>query len=764
MKIHRMTAAFGALRQQTLELEDGLNIIEIPNEGGKSTWAAFLRAMLYGIDTKERDKKGVIAEKNRYQPWEGGSMEGSVDLSWQGREITLRRTSKANAPMGQFQAVYTGTESTVPGLTADSAGELLTGVGREVFERSAFVGQGTMAVSGSAELERRVSAIVSSGQEDVSFSEAEQRLRDWRNRRQSNQKNGMIPRLEEEKARTAATLERLEGANRQAAAARAQIRTLEGERMALEREAKAHRALAGARLKAQLEEAGEELSQAEEALAGVRRERSRFGTPPDEARLREMQGELAYLNTLDANIRQARREEESAQPLPAEIDHPVFAGMEPSAAWAKARADAREAAGCLERGSPILAVLAAAGILLLAVLGTVLIYLFAAEYPILYAVPAVACVLALCGVGIRLAAGSRKRTARAQHILDLYGVQTPEEIPDQAEEYAAQWETAGQARREAAARTAALERLAVEREELREQLLETTHAFAPEVTDLYGVSAAVSRALGLGEKEKSAALRVESARRVFQALSAQGAPEGGEAPAQAPVRSEQETAARLNAVREELSRLNETLAMAQGEMNTLGDPAALQARLGELGEELGLRREEYAALTAAMEGLEEANAQLQARMSPALNARAGEILSRLTGGRYDQVSLTREFEALAGRKGEVSSRRPLALSRGTADQIYLAVRLALCELALPGEDPPPLVLDDALVNFDDERLALALDLLRELAGQRQILLFTCQSRERLILTGAPGVHVRRWKSGDADAERCFSCNPGRGDV
>lgn len=43
----------------------------------------------------------------------------------------------------------------MPGLTADSAGELLTGVGREVFDRSAFVGQSAMAVTGSAELERR---------------------------------------------------------------------------------------------------------------------------------------------------------------------------------------------------------------------------------------------------------------------------------------------------------------------------------------------------------------------------------------------------------------------------------------------------------------------------------------------------------------------------------------------------------------------------------------------------------------------------------
>ena len=83
-------------------------------------------------------------------------------------------------------------------------------------------------------------------------------------------------------------------------------------------------------------------------------------------------------------------------------------------------------------------------------------------------------------------------------------------------------------------------------------------------------------------------------------------------------------------------------------------------------------------------------------------------------------------------------RSVLSLSRGTADQVYLAVRLAVCQLCLP--DRPPVVLDDALAAFDDHRLALALDLLRELAGQQQVLLFSCQAREGALLEGAPGVH------------------------
>ena len=79
MLIHRMSAVFGRLRNETLQFHDGLNIIEAPNETGKSTWCAFLTAMLYGINSRERDKAGFIAEKNRYAPWDGSSMAGRLD-------------------------------------------------------------------------------------------------------------------------------------------------------------------------------------------------------------------------------------------------------------------------------------------------------------------------------------------------------------------------------------------------------------------------------------------------------------------------------------------------------------------------------------------------------------------------------------------------------------------------------------------------------------------------------------------------------------
>lgn len=93
--------------------------------------------------------------------------------------------------------------------------------------------------------------------------------------------------------------------------------------------------------------------------------------------------------------------------------------------------------------------------------------------------------------------------------------------------------------------------------------------------------------------------------------------------------------------------------------------------------------------------------------------------------------------------GDPLYRDAALLSAGTADQLYLATRLAICDLVLPADRAVPIVLDDALANFDDERCAAALRWLRQEAERRQILLFTCHSREAEFFAGDAGVRIQR---------------------
>ena len=356
--------------------------------------------------------------------------------------------------------------------------------------------------------------------------------------------------------------------------------------------------------------------------------------------------------------------------------------------------------------------------------------------------------LALAALSVLALRRARQAEGRAKARLEHYGVGEPEGIAPLAEDYRRRRAEADGAREEAArVRTALADRMA-RRENSRADVLNFVRGFAPEVSDLFGCSAALSRALGLEEQRKLAQTRLEGARRLYETLRDQGgrALTGPEETPASPEGDPEETARRLAAVEDGWKRASGELERAAGEQQAMGDPARLQARREELRGALEQARWECRAIETALDALKKANARLQERFSPALNARAGRWMERLTGGRYQAVTLDRALQASVEERDGVIPRPLLALSQGTMDQLYLAVRLAICELVLPGEEPCPLVLDDALANFDDGRLALALDALCQLAGERQVLLFTCHGREAEYLAGRPEVTAAHLQS------------------
>ena len=141
--------------------------------------------------------------------------------------------------------------------------------------------------------------------------------------------------------------------------------------------------------------------------------------------------------------------------------------------------------------------------------------------------------------------------------------------------------------------------------------------------------------------------------------------------------------------------------------------------------------------------MDSANTELQSRFSPALGRRAAEIFAQLTEGRYSGVVLDRNLHLDAEPAGDSVYRDAAFLSAGAADQPYLAVRLAICDLVLPAEKQIPIILDDALANFDDRRCAAALRYLKEAAKTRQVLLFTCHSREADFFAGDGEVFIQQ---------------------
>ena len=628
MIIRHMQGTFGTLDGEQLRLDTGLNIIYAPNESGKSTWCAFLRAMLYGIDTSQRARAGFVPDKQKYAPWSGKPMAGELELEQDGKCITIRRWTEAkSAPMRAFSAVYTGTDIPVPGLTATDAGEQLTGVSAEVFQRSAFIGQGGLVVTGTPELERRISAIVTSGEEASSYTEADAQLRAWLRRRRSGQ-HGALPELEQRIADTETQLHRLERNAQEQAACAAELRETEAE-----------------------------LQTVTDQMNAARQRQRR-------AALSSMGEEKSNLRTLEQALEQARRDAAAKRTA---LEQTHFGVQTPDEAGETAERDAQRAQALSDTaahgGKPYFWIAA----LVLAALCAVLGYLVA--QPLYYAAIALA---AAALVLLIAAANGRQRAQQASaalgKLLRSYGAQDADGIYYQAEVHRAAYRACAAAMETERRAAAALEDAREHQCETHERLLQSLDFES-----------------GTGE---AAAL--------YQRRSA------------------------LESVR---TRLRTQQAQLTGAALAVGDPMALRCEHAQLLER------QYAALALAIETLGRADAELQSRFSPQLAQKAADYMDYLTGGRYDELVLARDLSAKARSVDDPTPRDTAYLSAGTADLLYLSVRLALCELTCPTDDPCPLVLDDTLVNFDDARARRAMALFREIAQHRQVILFTCHERD-----------------------------------
>lgn len=540
MIILSMTATFGKLEHQTLRLESGLNIIDAPNEWGKSTWCAFLMAMLYGLDTRERTTKTTLAEKERYAPWSGSPMSGRLELLWRGRHITIERRSKGRTPMGEFRAYETDSGLPVPELTAANCGQTLLGVERSVYARGGFLRSTEMPVTLNEELRSRLNALVTTGDDTGTAEALGEKLKELKNRCRYH-RSGLIPQGEARQAELEAQLQQ-------------------------------HQAL-----QAQQQEIQRRIGQLEQERETEQEENNR-------ALEQALQAELAAQERCQGLERQ--REELANRTAPPVAKNPL------RPVW-------------LTLGAALLA--AGAGLALLQ-------WLWA---------------LALVPLGaVLLAAGCLSKPKPTEQ----------EPLPPELD---AQLEQARQIYRNARIRV---------------------------------------RSLQLRQPEEA-----------FQQRQRQ---------------------------------LHMQLGQCQGQMQAMGNPAQLRQELEQIKERLGRLRQTERAIVMAQQALAEACNELQRRFAPGIREQAQKFLSRLTGGRYDRLRLGEDLTLEAGAVGEDTLRGPQWRSEGTADQIYLSLRLAVAAELTP---EAPLVLDDALIRFDDLRLTAALEVLREMSEQKQVILFSCRN-------------------------------------
>lgn len=165
------------------------------------------------------------------------------------------------------------------------------------------------------------------------------------------------------------------------------------------------------------------------------------------------------------------------------------------------------------------------------------------------------------------------------------------------------------------------------------------------------------------------------------------------------------------------------------------EKCSLLSNLAEEIEETGEKSEkeqelerQVAACELALQMLQKVSENVYEDTREQLEGEISGILSSITGGRYDRITLDDNMNLVVCREGRTLY--PWQLSRGTMEQMYLALRLGAGRF-FTQEEPLPILLDEAFASFDEVRLESAL---KWLAGQQeQIFLFTCQRREMELL-------------------------------
>ena len=610
MKIIAMTATFGKLDNETLIFDQALNVLSAPNEWGKSTWCAFLTAMLYGIDTRERSRGENLAEKEKYLPWSGKPMEGTLRLIHEGRDITIQRRTKGRTPMGDFLAWETNTGLAIRELTAENCGLVLLGVEKSVFQRTGFLRFSDLPVKADDALRRRLNALVTTGDETGDGERLAAKLRELKNRCRHNQ-TGLIPECQADIRAAQEQLWEVQSLSKQEMDLADQLERREQELAALENHRKAldWKLLADARADART------ASMLETALV------EKYTENPDRA-------------VVEAKIRQGEQ-------LLQEVELSL---AEPPAESIGVRLTAILAA-----------VLAVCGILLESrgllwhCIGLSLLSLF------------------VCGLLI----GKHKRKV-LWHKIELTRRQGKR---DELKNFVASWKS----------QLRVLDEL--------DKARENTARTQSHLRDLQ----ALVRLTGRPEEEDTLTL------------------------------SREDTIAAIADLTRLTGQDRARLAQLRGRMEHLPDEEQLQRRMTLGRRRLAELERTNLAITYAQSALETALQELQRRFAPDITRRAEYYLSRLTGGVYDRITIDDDLTVLAARSSESTLRTAAWRSEGTGDQIYLALRLAVWEVLSPGS---PLILDDALVRFDQLRMEKAMELLEELSEKRQIILFSCQDRER----------------------------------
>ena len=197
-------------------------------------------------------------------------------------------------------------------------------------------------------------------------------------------------------------------------------------------------------------------------------------------------------------------------------------------------------------------------------------------------------------------------------------------------------------------------------------------------------------------------------------------------------------------LKEQLQEATECKMAARRNLETVsGEDAAAQAasaRQEALAEMQGVA-EQYTRVRSAAILLQWAIEQYRKEKQEPLLKHAGSLFSTLTSGSFTRLRVDyndHDKPMLMGVRSDTETVAVSGMSTGTADQLYLSIRIASVMDYLDRAEPLPFIADDLFINFDDTRTTAGVEALGQLANRTQVILFTHHQRLVEIATAALG--------------------------
>ena len=735
MKIIELNISeFGKLKNTKIRLDDGINIISGDNESGKSTVMLFIRFMFYGLPKK--------SQKNNYRErslsFDTHRAAGSMLIERDGRQYRIERTA-TGAGKGHDSLKIFDMQSGE--LVAGEPWELFLGVGADVFESSCAVHQSRASSIDKSGASHALDNILASADESIDVSGILDSIDKVRREYKLNRGEGgilyeinrEIAELESKKQRA---LEKQLEINR----LQTQLSKLEDELEAVDTEKKNAQAALDVAKKAQilsrfdaLEQKRQEKEQLEDELRALDSQFAHKGILPTEQTATNIENACGEIRRARTKIKD-RKDEQEALAKRSELDFPLAALGEAIAAdggagaiFAKAQGANKAARAML--GSAVALSLAAAGLIVTAVLITLNALLFAGA------------ALGVCGIA--LFAASAKKRAASKNICKKYA-QSISTLEAYLQKCEADLNGSKNTAHELTAATA-------KREAAEQDLISAQNALVALLPDMDATSSAdelLTRSAkicadirALCAQKNDLLLRIAACEALISNHKSSLAEydereiraELGSAVSSAMSIAEADRAlsfatSKKDSLVRNVSIIREQLAASRA--SVASTPVELGDRISDLYQKLDARSRYFDALMLAKESIERASDAMSGNVTPEISRKASEIMERISGGKHPALRTTKQLELSVDEDGFGFSAE--LLSEGARDAAYIALRISLM-LSIFGDQLPPLMLDDALCQFDDNRARIMIDIISRLSEiPLQSVIFTCHAREKMI--------------------------------